>query len=97
MAKDDRRDRSRLINRLADLIEKNADELARLESLDNGKPFSMAKAVDVAATAACYRYYAGWADKVMGKTIQSMARSSATPGTKPSAYAGRLFPGISPC
>ena len=63
------RERGRLLNRLADLIEKNADELARLESLDNGKPFSMAKAVDVAATAACYRYFAGWADKVTGKTI----------------------------
>ncbi len=62
-------ERSRLLGRLADLIEKNADELARLESLDNGKPLAMAKAVDVAATAACYRYYAGWADKVMGKTI----------------------------
>jgi len=62
-------ERSRLLNRLADLIEKNSDELARLESLDNGKPFTMAKHVDVAATAACYRYFAGWADKVMGKTI----------------------------
>lgn len=62
-------ERSRLLNRLADLIEKNADELARLESLDNGKPLAMARAVDVSATAACYRYYAGWADKVMGKTI----------------------------
>jgi aldehyde dehydrogenase (NAD+) len=63
------RERGRLLTRLADLIEKNADELARLESLDNGKPFSMAKGVDVAATAACYRYFAGWADKVTGKTI----------------------------
>src|ERR1700683_468877 len=62
-------ERSRLLSRLADLIEKNADELAALESLDNGKPLAMARAVDVAATAACYRYYAGWADKVMGKTI----------------------------
>ena len=61
--------RAKLLHRLADLIEKNADELARLESLDNGKPLSIAKAVDVAATAACYRYFAGWADKVMGKTI----------------------------
>jgi aldehyde dehydrogenase (NAD+) len=62
-------ERSRLLNRLADLIEKNADDLARLESLDNGKPLAMAKAMDVAATIGCYRYYAGWADKVMGKTI----------------------------
>jgi aldehyde dehydrogenase (NAD+) len=62
-------ERARLINRLADLIEKNADELARLESMDNGKPLAMAKHVDVAATIGCYRYFAGWADKVMGKTI----------------------------
>jgi aldehyde dehydrogenase (NAD+) len=62
-------ERSRLLNRLADLIEKNADELAALESLDNGKPLAVARAVDVSATIACYRYYAGWADKVMGKTI----------------------------
>jgi aldehyde dehydrogenase (NAD+) len=62
-------ERGRYINRLADLIEQNADDLARLESLDNGKPFSVAKAVDVAATVSCFRYFAGWADKVQGKTI----------------------------
>src|ERR1700722_18922628 len=61
--------RGRLLLHLADLIEKNADELAGLEALDNGKPFAVAKAVDVAATAGCYRYFAGWADKVHGKTI----------------------------
>jgi aldehyde dehydrogenase (NAD+) len=55
-------ERGRLLHRLADLIETNADELAKLESLDNGKPVSVAKAVDVAATVACYRYFAGWAD-----------------------------------
>ena len=62
-------ERGRMLHRLADLIEKNADQLARLESLDNGKPLSIAKAVDVAKTVACYRYFAGWADKVQGKTI----------------------------
>ena len=62
-------ERARLLNRLADLIEKNADELARLESMDNGKPLGEARAFDVAATIGCYRYFAGWADKVMGKTI----------------------------
>ncbi len=61
--------RARLLHRLADLIEEHADELASLESLDNGKPVGVAKAVDVAATVACYRYFAGWADKVQGKTI----------------------------
>jgi aldehyde dehydrogenase (NAD+) len=61
--------RGRLLNRLADLIEQNADELASLESLDNGKPFTIAKAVDVAATVGCFRYFAGWSDKIHGKTI----------------------------
>jgi aldehyde dehydrogenase (NAD+) len=62
-------ERGRLLHRLADLIEENADALAQLESMDNGKPLSIAKAVDVAKTVACYRYFAGWADKVQGKTI----------------------------
>src|SRR5580698_7956581 len=62
-------ERGRLLNRLADLMEKHGDELARLESLDNGKPFTIAKAVDVAATVGCFRYFAGWADKIQGKTI----------------------------
>lgn len=62
-------ERGRLLYRLADLIEKNGDELARLEALDNGKPVSVAKRVDVAKSVACYRYFAGWADKVQGKTI----------------------------
>ena len=62
-------ERGRMLDRLAGLIEQNADELARLETLDNGKPLSIAKAVDVTKTIACYRYFAGWADKVQGKTI----------------------------
>ena len=62
-------ERGRLINRLADLMEKHADELATLESLDNGKPYHVAQAADLPLTIACYRYYAGWADKVQGKTI----------------------------
>ena len=61
--------RGRLLYRLADLIEANAEGLAQLEALDNGKPVSVARAVDVAKTVACYRYFAGWADKVHGKTI----------------------------
>src|SRR5271170_6777001 len=44
-------------------------KLAELESLDNGKPYSVARAADLPLTIACYRYYAGWADKIQGKTI----------------------------
>src|SRR5271167_4556534 len=50
--------RGNLMNKLADLIEKHADELAQLEALDNGKPAHVARAADLNLTIACYRYYA---------------------------------------
>ncbi len=62
-------DRGRLIHRLADLIEKNAEPLAALETLDNGKPYRDALAADLPLTVKCLRYYAGWCDKIHGKTI----------------------------
>ena len=62
-------ERGRLLNKLADLIEKNADELAALEALDNGKPVSIARAADLNLTINCFRYYAGWADKNHGQTV----------------------------
>jgi aldehyde dehydrogenase (NAD+) len=62
-------ERGRLLYTLADLIEQNADQLSTLETLDNGKPYHIAKSVDVAKTVACYRYFAGWCDKIHGKTI----------------------------
>jgi aldehyde dehydrogenase (NAD+) len=62
-------ERGRLLNKLADLIEGHKDELAALESLDNGKPLRDALAADLPLTIKCYRYYAGWADKTHGKTI----------------------------
>ena len=61
--------RSLLIWRLADLIEKHAEEFAQLESLDNGKPLSVARVADVPGTVALFRYMAGWATKIEGNTI----------------------------
>jgi acyl-CoA reductase-like NAD-dependent aldehyde dehydrogenase len=61
--------RSILINRLADLVEANAEELARLESLDNGKPVSIAGKVDLPGSVDHLRYYAGWPTKIEGETI----------------------------
>src|SRR3984885_3591048 len=57
-------ERGRLLNKLADLIDKNKEELAALETLDNGKPYKDSLYIDVPMTVKCYRYYAGWADKV---------------------------------
>eukprot|EP00928_Gymnodinium_smaydae_P026148 TRINITY_DN20619_c0_g5_i1.p1 TRINITY_DN20619_c0_g5~~TRINITY_DN20619_c0_g5_i1.p1 ORF type:complete len:500 (-),score=142.30 TRINITY_DN20619_c0_g5_i1:278-1777(-) len=65
-----------LLWKLADLVEKHADRLAEVESLDNGKPRAVAKAADVALTAQHFRYFAGWADKGMqGKTIPTSVMS----------------------
>jgi aldehyde dehydrogenase (NAD+) len=62
-------ERGRLLNRLADLIERNAEELAYLETLDNGMPLTVARSVALPLTLGAFRYYAGWADKIQGKTI----------------------------
>ena len=62
-------ERGRLLNRLADLIEEHADELAVLETLDNGMPLSVARNVAIPLTLGQFRYFAGWADKNQGKTI----------------------------
>jgi len=56
-----------LMNKLADLIEKHAEELAELESLDNGKPYQVALTADLPLTIGVLPYYAGWADKIQGK------------------------------
>jgi aldehyde dehydrogenase (NAD+) len=62
-------ERGILLNKLANLIEENADELAMLESLDNGKPVGEARAADLNLVIQCYRYYAGWADKIHGQVV----------------------------
>ncbi len=84
--------RGQLLNRLADLIEKHSDELARLESLDNGKPMKVAKAVDVAATVGCFRYFAGWADKIQGKTIPIDGNFFCYTRMEPVGVVGQIIP-----
>jgi aldehyde dehydrogenase (NAD+) len=85
-------ERGRLLNKLADLIEKHADELARLESLDNGKPYSVALAADLPLTIACYRYYAGWADKVQGRTIPINGPYFCYTRLEPVGVVGQIIP-----
>jgi len=62
-------DRERLLSKLADLIEKHADELAELESIDNGKSIIMARHVDVKHAIETWRYMAGWPTKIEGKVL----------------------------
>ena len=63
------RERGRLVSRLADRLMEKADDVARLETLHNGKPINESRHIEIPAAAECLEYYAGWADKVMGETI----------------------------
>lgn len=85
-------DRGRLLNKLADLIEENKDELAALESLDNGKPLGDALAADLPLTIKCYRYYAGWADKIHGKTIPVDGNFFCYTKHEPVGVVGQIIP-----
>jgi aldehyde dehydrogenase (NAD+) len=62
-------ERAKLIYTLADLIERDADVFAEIESLDNGKPIKEARGFDVPMTVEHFRYYAGWATKIQGDVI----------------------------
>jgi betaine-aldehyde dehydrogenase len=61
--------RGRILAAVADLIERDAEILARLESLDVGKPIGQPTLLDIPNAAATFRYYAGWADKITGSVI----------------------------
>lgn len=61
--------RSRLMYRLADLMEENKEELAQLETLDNGKPIRETTHADIPLSIEHMRYYAGWCTKIVGQTI----------------------------
>ena len=85
-------ERGRLIYKLADLVEKHQEELAALESLDNGKPYRDSIAADLPLTIKCYRYYAGWADKMVGKTIPVDGLYSCFTRHEPVGVVGQIIP-----
>jgi aldehyde dehydrogenase (NAD+) len=81
-----------LLYKLADLIEKNAKELAALETLDVGKPIRDSLGGDVPATAAVIRYYAGWADKNHGKLIPVAGPFHTYTRHEPVGVCGQIIP-----
>src|SRR5438067_1270864 len=85
-------ERGRLLNKLADLIEQNTEELAALESLDNGKPYRDSLAADLPLSIKCYRYYAGWADKIHGKTIPVEGNYFCYTRHEPVGVVGQIIP-----
>jgi len=85
-------ERGRLIWKLADLIEENLEEFAEIESLDNGKPLTVARAADIPLVVDLFRYMAGWATKIEGNTIPISV--PYTPGAKYLAYTLREPVGV---
>ena len=84
--------RERLLLKLADLVEKNGEELAQLESLDNGKLVMFARMIDVHGTVDFLRYMAGWATKIYGRTMD--VSFGFPPGAEYQAYTLRQPVGV---
>ncbi|MGL4421678.1 MAG: aldehyde dehydrogenase family protein [Gemmataceae bacterium] len=85
-------ERARLLNKLADAIETHKADLAALETLDNGKPLRDSLGADLPLTIKCYRYYAGWADKIMGKTIPVDGNYFCYTRHEPVGVCGQIIP-----
>jgi len=86
-------ERSRLLNKLADLIERDQQILAEVESLNNGKPVKIARDFDIGDSIQCLRYYAGWADKIVGQTIEvDNKRKLAFTRHDPIGVCGQIIP-----
>jgi aldehyde dehydrogenase (NAD+) len=88
----DARERGRMMHRLCDLIAEECDELAAIESLDNGKPFKDSRHVDLPLALDCLRYYAGWADKIQGSTIPINGDYLCYTRREPVGVAGQIIP-----
>src|SRR5690625_450630 len=85
-------DRSRLIYKLADLIEDNREELAQIDTLDNGKPIRETRRVDVPAAIEHLRYYAGWSTKIVGQTIPVRGQFFNYTKHEPVGVVGQIIP-----
>ncbi len=84
--------RSRLLSRIADLMEQHVDELAQLETLDNGKPIFESRNVDLPAAIETFRYYAGWPTKIYGETNPSDPEFFSFTLREPVGVCGQIIP-----
>jgi aldehyde dehydrogenase (NAD+) len=88
----DARDRGRAMYKLADLIEEQIDELAALETLDNGKPLKDSRNIDLPLVIDVLRYYAGYADKIQGETIPVRGNYFTYTLKQPVGVIGQIIP-----
>ena len=86
------RDRAKILWRLADMLVKKADEIGRIETLDNGKPIFESQFVDTPAAAECLYYFAGWSGKVTGETIPVQDNAFTYTMREPVGVVGAIVP-----
>jgi len=85
-------ERGRLIWQLADLVAQHIDELAELETLDNGKPIFESRYVDIPMVIDVLRYYAGWATKIHGETVNTFDSAFTYTLREPVGVVGLIIP-----
>jgi len=85
-------ERGRMIWKLADLLENNIDEFAELETLDNGKPIFESRYVDMPMVIDVLRYYAGWATKIHGETVNTSESAFTYTLREPVGVVGMIVP-----
>ncbi|OVA03738.1 Aldehyde dehydrogenase domain [Macleaya cordata] len=85
-------ERSRIMFRFADLLEKRNDEIAALETWDNGKPFEQAAKIEIPLVTRIFRYYAGWADKIHGLTVPADGQHHVQILHEPIGVVGQIIP-----
>ena len=88
-------EKSRFLLKLADLIERDAEELSSLEAVDAGVLFTDSMGMNIPQSVGCLRYYAGWADKMDGKTL-NMDSGIAHTYREPLGVCGAIVPWNSP-
>ncbi|KAH8827618.1 aldehyde dehydrogenase domain-containing protein [Flagelloscypha sp. PMI_526] len=81
-----------LLNKLADLMQRDFDEICAIEALDNGKTYKWAGNADVPFSIQSIRYYAGWADKLQGKVIETNEAKFGYTRHEPLGVVGQIIP-----
>ncbi|KAJ7478692.1 aldehyde dehydrogenase [Mycena galericulata] len=84
--------RGELLFKLAALMERDAEELSAIEALDNGKTFGWARGVDVAFSIQTIKYFAGWADKISGQTLETDEKKLIYTRHEPIGVVGQIIP-----
>lgn len=85
-------ERGTFLYKIADLLEKEQELLAAIDAFDNGKPYSVALGEDLAESICVFRYYAGAADKISGKTIETSPAKLAYVLQEPLGVCGQIIP-----